>query len=301
MSERREPEIDIGATRDEAKRRWKQEQITRGGILDTIAQTVPWWVIIIGTGLAALSAGHTAGVFNQLSPVGYLGPFVVEFTLLWAAFSRVVSADEQSRLSKPLRILEALAFTMALIANGVGALDRISAMGGIASLSAATILQQFGGLPIITQAGIVIIPLFALFIPVGTWVAGESIAGLLVRGRKAGERMEAQWAEVERGVLYRAFFEAYVQKGLKPNDAKRQAGLVATGFMQHGQRVALSSDSAVTPGDKPLTKREEARRLLAENPDWHALPLRELEARTGIDHNTWSIAKSTNGNGKHEV
>jgi hypothetical protein len=304
MSDNRYPlPLDLAVVRSRAKETWKREQMIRGGILDTIAQTVPWWVVIIGTGMMALSMAHTAGVFNQLSPVGYAGPFVVEFALLWAAFSRVASRAGEGGLSRSLRILETLAFIVALIVNAVGALDRVSAVSGIDTLSFEAITRQFGALPIRTQAAIIVIPLFALFIPIGTLVAGEGIAGLLMRGRKSSDKLEAQWNEVERGVLYRAFFEAYVQAGLKPGEARRQATLTANGFVEaktSRDTTVTGSDSSDRNRDRSLSKRDEARRLLADNPDLHGLSLRQLEAQTGIDRQSWAVVKSENnhnGNG----
>jgi hypothetical protein len=303
MSDNRYPlPLDLAVVRSRAKETWKREQMIRGGILDTIAQTVPWWVVIIGTGMMALSMAHTAGVFNQLSPVGYAGPFVVEFALLWAAFSRVASRAGEGGLSRSLRILETLAFIVALIVNAVGALDRVSAVSGIDTLSFEAITRQFGALPIRTQAAIIVIPLFALFIPIGTLVAGEGIAGLLMRGRKSSDKLEAQWNEVERGVLYRAFFEAYVQAGLKPGEARRQATLTANGFVEAkaGQDRVGQGGTAVgqLEGQSP-SKRDAARRLLAENPDMSGLSLRQLAERTGIDKNVWHAVKSENNHNGH--
>jgi hypothetical protein len=298
-------DIDIPAIRAEAKSRWKREQATRSGLFDIIGQSVPWWVIIIGMGLAALSAAHTAGVFSQLSPVGYAGPFVVEFVLLWAAFSRVVAKAERSSLSSALRVLEALAFVMALIANGIGALDRVSAESGIDTLSFDAILQQFSALPIRTQAGVVVIPLFALFIPVGTWVAGEGIAELLMRGRHAADKLETLWAEVERGELYRAFYEAYLDAGARPVEARRQAAMISTGFIAEVSGVlSVTSDMPrQDSGPKASPKLDKAKQLLSQNPGWHDTSTRELEAQTGISRNVWSEAKreiNQNGNGHHQ-
>lgn len=59
--------------------------------------------------------------------------------------------------------------------------------------------------------------------------------------------------------------------------------------------------TAVTTDVTPVTtKRDRARQLLAENPDYHGLSLRQLEEMTGIDRQSWSVVKGQNGNGRHE-
>lgn len=217
-------------------------------IQQRIADSVPWWLIIIAGGLFALSAGHTAGVFNQLSPVGYAGPFVVEFSLLWAAFARVGAKADHTITSLTLRGLEILAFIMAIGANAIGAITHVATQAGISEFSFAKMLAQFGSLPIATQAGIVFTPLFALFVPIGTWVAGEGLATLILKQRTGGGDLEQQWRDVERVELYRAFYSELVNQGMVAVEARRRAESLSAG-LTHGQQKLLGSGEPTVQAD----------------------------------------------------
>lgn len=226
MAENRIPQIDIESIANRRKRQWMIESAKHRSIQERVALTVPWWLIIIAAGLFALSASHTAGVFFQLSSVGYAGPFVVEFALLWAAFGRVTSSR---RTSSAMRVLEVLAFIMALLANGIGSVARVASMAGIDQLSTSAIFAAYGKLPVTTQAYILFVPLFALFIPVGTWVAGEGLASLVMIQRREGSEMEKRWAEVQVPQLAQALYAELV-KNVEFGIAKRLSMSMSLGY-----------------------------------------------------------------------
>ncbi len=292
-------DIDIAAVRAEARQRWKQENATGVGLLARVEHSVPWWLIVIAAVMFFLSAPHTASTFGQLTPVfGWAAPLGVEFGLLYGAFRRKRAQQQGLSVPKSLWALEVLLFLTAIIVNGAGALAAVVSAVSIQAMSTADILAQFSSFPATTQVALVLVPIAALIIPIGTSVTGEGLATLVFERTKGEDDLETKWREVEFHVLRKAFFEAYLKAGMRPADAKRQAAMIAAGFIE--SPAVSGSDKLLTTDDKPMTKRQQARQLLRENPAWKDLPLRDLAERTGIDHNTWSMAKKEfNQNGRH--
>jgi hypothetical protein len=71
------------------RQRWLREEAPRKSIREGIAESVPYWIILVALVLFGLSAPHTAGVFDKLTPGwGWLAPIGVEFGLLYTAFRR---------------------------------------------------------------------------------------------------------------------------------------------------------------------------------------------------------------------
>lgn len=295
MSEQSLAEIDLNALASKAKAAWMVQAKKSITIQERIAVSIPWWLIIIAGGLFALSAGHTAGVFFQLSPVGYAGPFVVEFSLLWAAFARKAKTGGAS-ISLALRSLEFLAFVTAIAVNGIGAITRIAERTGIANLSSSALMQQFGTLPLGTQFEIIFVPLFALLIPIGTWVAGEGIASLFLTERRAGSVLEQRWREVEREELRRAFYVVFARY-LEPMDAKQRADLMSAGLSGGRSRTprlphpvsvralperASRTSAANMPARRDADARSKVRRHLADHPEDAVMPARQLAAKLGV-------------------
>lgn len=240
MSSLPQTPIDIETVIERRKRAWMKEARKTISVQERIATSVPWWLIIIACGAFALSAGHTAGLFNELSSVGYIAPFVVEFALLWAAFARTSMKGEKGGISLALRVLEVLAFIMAIGANVIGAMTRVALISNIDNFSFAKIVAAYGTLPITTQAAIFVVPLFGLFIPIVTWVAGEGLADLFLKQRTGGGLLEEKWREVEREELRRAFYAELISRGMVALDARRQAESLSTGFT-HGQMRTLGA------------------------------------------------------------
>lgn len=222
--------VNIEALIARRKEEFLKEAKKQASIQEKVALSVPWWLIIIAAGLFALSAGHTVGVFLQLSSLGYAGPFVVEFALLWAAFARVSGQRDNTQVSLALRGLEVLAFIMAIFVNGIGAAERVASLVGIGQFSFTALAAQFGSLPFTTQAIVFLVPLFALFIPIGTWVAGEGLAGLFLKQRQTGTLLDQKWRENEPLEVYRVLYQAFVQNNMKPAQARRQAQSIARGL-----------------------------------------------------------------------
>ena len=81
------------------RQRWLKEEAPRRTFRDILTGSVPYWIILVATVLYGLSAPHTAGVFDKLTPGwGWLAPVGVEFGLLYAAFRRRLANAEQEKL-----------------------------------------------------------------------------------------------------------------------------------------------------------------------------------------------------------
>ncbi len=286
------PPIDIEAIRLETRRLWKEANRDQPGILGLIENTVPAWLIIIALVMLALSFSHTVAMFDKITPgLGWVAPFGVEFTLIYASFRR--KRAERRGLGTPwfLWVLVGVMFFTAIIVNGAGALSAATTATGIQKLSFSAITEQFGGMEILTQVALILAILAAFIIPLGTVVAGEGLAALFFDRDVASDALDQRWSEVEFHELRKAYFAAYTKRGVKPGEAKRQASMLASGFLDRSQPLPASQteqDSSQTPGQ---TKRARAKQLLAENPEWMTLPLRVLQDRTGLDKSAFEHAK----------
>jgi D-glycero-D-manno-heptose 1,7-bisphosphate phosphatase len=58
------------------------------------------------------------------------------------------------------------------------------------------------------------VPLFALFIPIGTWVAGEGLAELFLKQRQSGTLLEQRWRDAEILEVYRALYQGWLIFGV---------------------------------------------------------------------------------------
>src|SRR5262249_29657227 len=158
------------------KQQWKRENGKNRSLLDWLDSSIPWWILIISVASFALSAQHTVSVFSQITPIAGLAPFLVEFTLLWGAFSRIKAKANKAPTPRFTIVMAGLAFAMSILVNLVGAITFIQASSGISNLSLSAVGAQFGTLPTLTQAALLASPLFALFIPGTAILGGEGIA-----------------------------------------------------------------------------------------------------------------------------
>lgn len=310
------PAIDIDAIRAETKRRWKASNQDQRGFLALIDKTVPGWLIIIAMVMYALSAPHTASMFEKITPGwGWVSPLGVEFGLVYVAFRRKRSEKRHLKTPWSSWIMVILLFITSIVVNGAGALSAAVTATGITDLSFIQVVQQFGTFPVLTQVAFLLVILAALIIPLGTTVAGEGLAALFFDRDLASDDLDKRWVEVEYHELRQAFFTAYTRAGMRPGEAKRQASVLASGFLEHNQPEPIPTEIPATvpsrptgtpgqpedqPPGQPKSKRDQARDILAANPELSQLSYRQLEARTGIDKNAWQAVISSNGHRKQE-
>jgi hypothetical protein len=87
----------------------------------------------------------------------------------------------------------------AMPVNGAGALPSVVSSVNLDTLFFASIVRRCGNLPSTSQA-VLIMAVFSVFIiPMGTLVAGEGLAILVLERRRGTSPHEANWQEVEFG------------------------------------------------------------------------------------------------------
>lgn len=78
----------------------------------------------------------------------------------------------------------------------------------------------------------------------GTLVAGEGLALLVLERRTGLDMREAQWQEVAFTTTYRALFVSHLQGGLPDKDARQKALAEVKGYLSAGRRSGVRSLSA---------------------------------------------------------
>src|SRR5436190_1203643 len=171
--------IDVETIYREERQRWFRDEAPRKGIRDHIADSVSYWIVLVALVLYGLSAPHTAGVFDKLTPGwGWIAPIGVEFGLLNAAFRRRLDRATNEIAPWTLWALEILLFITAMLVNGAGAFSSVVTVTQLDNLSFAGIVIEFGQLPATSQAALVMAALSAFIIPIGALVAGDGLAAL---------------------------------------------------------------------------------------------------------------------------
>src|SRR5438477_13003799 len=111
--------VDVETIYRDERERWLKKEAPKRSFRDVIAATVPYWIVLVAIVLYGLSAPHTAGVFDKLTPGwGFIAPIGVEFGLLYSAFRRRLVKDTHQTLPWTLWALEILLFVTAMLVNG---------------------------------------------------------------------------------------------------------------------------------------------------------------------------------------
>src|SRR5450631_3512272 len=216
--------INVEAIYRQERQRWMREEAPRRSLRDHIAESVPYWIILVALVLYGLSAPHTAAVFDRLTAGwGWIAPIGVEFGLLYTAFRRRLAKHMREPVSWTLWTLECLLFLTAMLVNGAGAFTSVVASIQLNALSFAAIVERFGDLPATSQAALVMAALSAFIIPIGALVTGEGLATLVLERRGSSDFQQLRWREVEFKTVYRAVYVHYLQHGLVEREAKVRA------------------------------------------------------------------------------
>jgi len=307
-------QINVQVVRAEARAAWEEHTAKRIGVQEKIGASVHWWLVIVAAVFFALSAPHTAAIFNSITPVvGMIAPLGVEFGLLYAAFRRKKATETQERVPKTLWAMEMLLIIVSFAVNGAGAATAAMHGVGLEALSLADLVGRYGSLPFPTQVILLIAVLSAFFIPIGTLVAGEGLAALFLERRSGGSTLDQRWKEEGSKVEFSALQAAAMHIGVTPAAAAKWASSVVGG----GASLAVAPLSATlsdqvlsvrppetdnetdktdrvdgqTSGRTVSPKLHKAIAHLASNPDDMALSARELAAKLGIGHTTAAQAK----------
>src|SRR5258708_2894829 len=79
--------VDVETIYRQERQRWLREDAPRLSVRELIANSVPYWIVLVAAVLYDLSAPHTASVFDKLTPGwGWIAPVGVEFGLLYRHF-----------------------------------------------------------------------------------------------------------------------------------------------------------------------------------------------------------------------
>ena len=227
--------LDMEGIYRQERQRWLREEAPRTSFRERLASSVPYWIILVALVLYGLSAPHTAGVFDKLTPGwGWIAPIGVEFGLLYAAFRRRLAHAAKESLAWTLWALEILLFLTAMLVNGAGAFASVIAAVQLESLSFAAIAEQFGLLPATSQAALIMAGLSAFIIPIGALVAGEGLAALALERTAQADPKEDLWQAVEFKVVYRAVYVRYMQQGIAERDARQRAFAEVRGYLGKG-------------------------------------------------------------------
>lgn len=305
---------NVSEVRSQARKTWEKEARKQISIQERVGQSVPSWLILIAAVFFALSFPHTAAIFDKLTPGwGWIAPAGVEFGLLFSAFRRKQVQSWQ------LRALEILLFITAIVVNGAGSFISVVDASGLAKLSLSELQAQFGALPASNQVALVLVPFAAFIIPIGTSVAGEGLAALILEHQKQGSLLDMRWRHVAYDVEFTALRDAAINAGIPPTRAAEWASKIV-GQQLNPQDMANTAkpvdprpesakDSAGqngTEGQRTVrdnSKLGQALRLIDEHPEYMSgdYSLRDLAEETGINKNIWAEARkrfSSNGHGE---
>lgn len=234
--------------RQQARIEWERREGRRLGVQERIGQSVPWWLVAIAGAFFALSAPHTSHIFDRLTPGwGWVAPIAVELSLLYAAFRRRQIAQSEEAMPSGLRWLEIFAFIVSILVNGAGSFTAVVAgSADTSTLSIAQLAARFGALPAQSQIALMLAPLSAFIIPVGTWVAGEGVAALILERRQTGNVIDQMWTRVRVEIEFAALRDAAVNSGISPGQASkwaaqlvREIGTFQTSAVSGGQSTPL--------------------------------------------------------------
>lgn len=236
--------LDMETIYRKERQRWMKEEAPRRSFRDILTGSVPYWIALVAMVLYGLSAPHTAGVFDKLTPGwGWIAPIGVEFGLLYSAFRRRLANAAKEQLNWTLWALEILLFLTAMLVNGAGSFSSVIGAVGLETLSFAAITEGFGNLPATSQAALVMAVLSAFIIPIGALVAGDGLAILALERRSSSDFREQRWQEVEFMVIYRAVFVRYLQQ-LPERDARQRAYAEVRGYLGKGSSSGVRLLSA---------------------------------------------------------
>ena len=275
--------IDIEAIYRQERTRWFREEAPRKSIREMIADSVPYWIVLVALVLFGLSAPHTAGMFDKLTPGwGWISPVGVEFGLLYCSFQRRLAKAANIGLPISVLALEILLFITAMLVNGTGAFVSVVVATGIDNLSFAGIVEHFGTFPATSQAALIMAVLSAFIIPIGALVAGEGLAALALERKTGYDHRERAWQEVEFTVIYRAVFVRYLQQGIVEREARNKALSEVKGYLGRASSFAVRTVSAPSGQNGHSANghlgsvKERVRSYITEHPELQQLSVNQL-------------------------
>lgn len=222
--------MDVAEVRRHARATWERQARISVPISERIGASVPYWLILVFAGIVVLSASHTITILSILSAwdgrlIGIAGVISIEFGALYASFRRkqLELRGIARKHMGSINIFSRFVFFTALFINVAGSLIEAMKQTGIAGMSASEAWQQFGSLPLTTQAAVIVGIIIGVFIPFGLGLAGEGMAALFLEREAAGDYLERQWAKAKQQIEREAIRDYAIRLGAQPKDAARFA------------------------------------------------------------------------------
>lgn len=301
---------DVRVVRAQAKRDWLKQRRTVLSIQERIGESVPWWVVIIALVFFLLSVPHTMVIFDKITPTfGYVAPFGVEFGLLYGSFRRKLKRGR----SVQLYLFEIFLFFIAVVVNGAGSFEAVvQNTTGIGGMSITDLIEAYPTLPATSQVALFLAPLAALIIPIGTAVAGEGLATLLIERQVSGNRTEEEWETVKTTVEFEALRDAAINAGIRYDRAIKWAADIAGHELPDTVSVSNGQDwtSHRTAGGhgtgrgytKNMDARQEVWDYLETNPDAAKQSIRTIADQVSAGKSTvaavlneWQASRNGHG------
>ena len=245
---------DVASVRHQARQDWEKQFKRSISIEERIGSSTPWWIVIVALVFFTLSVPHTMVVFNKITPDwGRVAPFGIEFGLLFASFRRRVG-----KMTMMLWVLEILLFFTAIIVNGAGSLEAVvKSTESVQGQSIAQLIRQLPELPATSQVALILVPVAALIIPIGTVAAGEGLAALVLERRSGDGLLEIRWRESGPAVEYEALRDAAIASGFSAREAKSWATQI-TGYGLSTKRSKRETSSVQqASSERPVNSRSE--------------------------------------------
>jgi hypothetical protein len=286
---------DVASTRAQARETWEREQRKRIPLQERIGLSVPWWLVIVAGVFFALSIPHTAQTFAIITPaVGYVAPLGVEFGLLYTSFrKRQLRSIAKESVPRSVLLLEVLLFVVAIGVNGVGTLQAVASDAGLRDQSIREVISSFGDMSATRQVALMMVPMAALIIPIGTMVAGEGLAALFLENRERRQTFDEQWRMVRVEVEFEALRDAALAKGIEPKEAIRWAAQITGHTVSvRPRRTRADTRTVVRPANnghgigqdhsRTADARDRVRIYLEEHPEAIELSVRALAELSGV-------------------
>lgn len=297
MAEKKIP--NVAEVRRKARDDWERRQRKRQSRIEKISRTIDFWIVLFVLSFVALSVPHTVRVFNLITPVwGTLAFIGLELGLLYRSFRGKIAIKRDEPLPVSLRGLAWLLFVTLILANGVGAFIAVAEHHeALSGLSLAALFKAWPDLPAQSQLALILVPIAAILIPVGTIAGGEGLAALFLDAREEGDPLDELWAGVARDVEYLALRDAMIAMDNTPARSKKWAAEVVDRPVApvQNQRTTDTSGQADSVTDARTEQRTADKRSNGRNPrakqdalDWleeHGDPgvtIRELAELVGV-------------------
>jgi hypothetical protein len=225
---KREDYPNVTEVRDQARARWEKRQKKRRTRLERLAGSIDLWIVLIVLSFVLLSIPHTMTVFDMITPTLGKTAFIgLELGLLYRAFRGRMAKQRNEAMPAALTQLARLLFVALVMANGVGAFIAIAdAHEELESKTIQDIFSDYGQFPADVQIALMLVPIAALMIPIGTIVGGEGLAALVLEMREVGDPLQVRWADVQQDIEFMALRDAAINAGATPKQAIRWASSV---------------------------------------------------------------------------